>query len=123
MMADAGAGVVDLSNEVYELIEAVLNGKGKVRKGTNEVTKAVERGTAKLVVVAEDVDPKAIVMHLKPLCEQKGVPYVTVKSKKELGASVGLKVNCASAAIVNEGDKRKLFSDFVAKLKSLGGSG
>ena len=100
----------DLSDKVYELFETATS-SGKVRKGTNEVTKALERETAKLVAIAEDVNPPAIVAHLPLLSKEKKVPFIVVPSRKELGASVGLKVGCASAALVNEGSARNLFKE------------
>ena len=39
-------------NKVYEAIE-VAKATGKLRKGTNEVTKSIERGQAKLVAYAK----------------------------------------------------------------------
>ena len=49
------------------------------------MTKAIERGNAKFVVIAEDVNPKEVVMHLPVLCDEKQVPYSYVATKKELG--------------------------------------
>ena len=49
--------------------------KGKIRIGINEVTKAVEREIAKLVLVANDVEPKEIVMHIPLICDEKKIPY------------------------------------------------
>ena len=90
----------------YELVE-IARKTGKVDKGTNEVTKAVERGQVKLVVIAEDVQPKEIVQHLPLLCSEKGIPYVLVDSKKKLGIAAGLNVGTASIAIVKGGDAEK----------------
>ena len=71
----------DLVPKLYELVELARTTGGKVRKGVNETTKAVERGEAVFVVVAEDVDPPEIVAHLPLLCEEKNVPYAYVPSK------------------------------------------
>jgi len=57
--------------DVYGIVEKARK-TGKIEKGTNEVTKAIELGTAKLVVYASDVDPKEIVMHLPLLCKREG---------------------------------------------------
>ena len=99
---------------VYELIEKARK-TGKVEKGTNEVTKAIERGTAKLVVYASDVDPKEIVQHLPILCKEKGITCVEVDKKEKLGISVGLSVGCSSAAIIDAGDAEKDLEGFKAK--------
>ncbi|MEM1834113.1 MAG: ribosomal L7Ae/L30e/S12e/Gadd45 family protein, partial [Thermosphaera sp.] len=68
----------ELAEKVYEAVKKVKETGGKIKKGTNETTKAVERGQAKLVVIAEDVDPPEIVAHLPLLCDEKKIPYVYV---------------------------------------------
>lgn len=90
---------------------------GKIKKGTNEVTKTIERGTAKLVLVAKDVNPKEIVMHLPSLCEEKGIPLVPVPSREELGEAAGLSLPTASISIIQEGDAKQLIKELTSKLK------
>ncbi len=101
---------------VYELIEKARK-TGKVEKGTNEVTKAIERGTAKLVAYGADVDPKEIVQHIPLLCKEKNVPCVEADKKEKLGVSVGLNVGCASVVIVEAGDAEKDLEGFVKGLE------
>ncbi|MBS3128154.1 50S ribosomal protein L7Ae [Candidatus Woesearchaeota archaeon] len=93
--------------KVLEIIE-VSKATGKLKKGTNEVTKAIERGTAKLVAVAKDVSPPEIVMHLPMLCKEKRIPFFEVKSKEELGAAAGLTVGTGAVAVIEEGEAKKL---------------
>ena len=62
----------DLENKAYEAIE-IAKKTGKLKRGTNEVTKIIEKGLAKLVVYARDVNPQEIVMHLEPLCQEKNI--------------------------------------------------
>src|SRR3972149_5916573 len=93
--------------------------RGKVRKGTNEVTKLVERGEAAFVVMAEDVQPEEILAHMPLLCEEKGVPYGYVPSKQELGVAVGLGKATASVAILDGGKAKPLLDDLAAKLRAL----
>lgn len=95
-------------NEVLEIIE-IARETGKIRRGVNEATKGAERGTAKLIVVADDVDPPEIVMHLQGLCDEKKIPLVRVPSKSELGRAAGIDVSCASVAVLDAGEgKNKL---------------
>src|SRR3989344_7355337 len=94
------------TEDVLEMVETARD-TGKIRKGVNETTKAVERGIAKAVVVAEDVDPPEIVMHLGPLCDEKKIELYKVASKNELGRAAGLDVGTASIAIVDLGDAKK----------------
>jgi len=72
-----------MSEQAYEAIELARK-TGKIKKGFNEVTKTIEKGTAKLVVAANDVSPPEIIMHLPLLCKEKGIPYAEVPSKEEL---------------------------------------
>ncbi len=108
----------DLQREALVLLQKARE-TGKIKKGTNETTKSVERGLAKLVYIAMDVDPPEIVAHLPLLCEEKNIPYVYVKSKEELGRAAGIEVSCASAAILNEGEAKKELENIVAKLSGL----
>ena len=91
----------------YDIVEMARK-SGKIKKGTNEVTKLLERGTAVAVVYASDVNPKEIVMHLPLLAKEKGIPCFEVASKEELGAAAGLTKPTASVAIVDAGDAKNL---------------
>jgi len=108
----------DLQEKALEVVE-IAKKTGKIKKGTNEVTKVVERGNAKLVVVADDVNPIEIVMHIPPLCDEKNIPVITVASKEELGAAVGLDVSTVSVAVVQEGDSRDIIKELVNSLDKL----
>jgi large subunit ribosomal protein L7Ae len=100
---------------IYELIEKARK-TGKVEKGTNEVTKAIERGTAKLVAYATDVEPKEIVQHLPVLCKEKGIVCTDVDKREKLGFAVGLNVPCASICIIDAGDAEKDLESFVKSI-------
>jgi len=108
----------DLVDKVLQAMEIAKN-TGKVKKGTNETTKAIERGSAKLVVIAKDVEPKEIVMHLPVLCDEKKCDYVYVPSKEELGRSVGINVSTASACIVEPGEAKDLIGEIIKKVKAI----
>ena len=99
--------------DVQKALEAVEIAKntGKVKKGVNEVTKALERGTAKLVVYAKDVQPQEIVMHLPVLAKEKGIPCIEVPSKDELGTAAGIGRSTGAVAVINEGDAKKVIED------------
>ena len=104
-------------NKVFEAIE-LARSTGKIKKGTNEVTKIVEKGLAKLVVYAEDVEPKEVIMHLPALCKEKNIPIVKVAKKQDLGTVAGLQGKGASSiAIVQEGEAKNLIKEIVEGLK------
>lgn len=107
----------ELQDKIYCAVE-IARETGKVRKGTNEVTKVVERGDAKFVIIAEDVNPPEIVAHLPLLCEEKGISYGYVASKQELGKRVGIK-SAASVAIVDFGKSSKQFKEIIEQIKAI----
>ena len=106
---------VELVPKILELLSNT-KGSGKVKKGVNETTKAIERRTAKLVVIAEDVQPEEIVVHLPLLCEEKGIPFVYVKTKEELGKSIGLNVGTTSIAVEDAGSASEALQDVLKRL-------
>lgn len=108
----------ELADKAYEAVEAARD-TGKLRKGTNEATKAIERKNAVLVVIAEDVEPAEIVAHLPALCDEKGVPYIYVSSKRELGAAAGIDVPSAAIAIAEAGKASSTVKDIIERIKEL----
>jgi large subunit ribosomal protein L7Ae len=108
----------EVADAAYEALQIAAK-TGTVRKGTNETTKAVERAQAKLVVIAEDVDPPEVVAHLPLLCEERKIPYVYVPSKEKLGDAVGIDVSAASACIVNEGDAGGLVKEIIKRVEQI----
>lgn len=109
-MAEEKSKQKDATDAIFEAIELART-TGKIRKGTNEVTKAIEKGQAKLVVVASDVTPPEVIMHLPLLCEEKGIKCVKVAKRDELGAAAGLPVPTSAVAIVQEGEAKNIMKD------------
>ncbi len=108
----------EIVDAAYEAL-SIASKSGNVRKGTNEATKAVERAQAKLVVIAEDVDPPEVIAHLPILCDERKIPYVFVPSKDKLGSAVGIDVPCASACIIKEGDAAGLIKEIITRLEQV----
>src|SRR4030067_1700030 len=106
----------EIVDAAYEALQ-IASKTGVVRKGTNEATKAVERGQAKLVVIAEDVDPPEVVAPLPLLCDERKIPYVFVPNKEKIGSALGIDVPCASACIVREGDAAGLIKEIITRLE------
>jgi large subunit ribosomal protein L7Ae len=101
---EAPKEVVDAA---YEAL-TIASKTGLVRKGTNEATKAVERAIAKLVVIAEDVEPP-----------ERKIPYVFVPSKEQIGKAIGIDVPAASACILKEGDAAGLIKEIITRLEQM----
>ena len=110
----------DLQNKALEALE-IARDTGKIKKGSNEATKAVERGIAQLVLVGADVEPEEIVMHLPPLCDEKQSPYVIINKQSDIGAASGLDVGSAAAAIIKPGKAKDLIDEVVRQITALKG--
>ena len=93
-----------LQNKLKSTLNQIAETRdSKIRRGMNETTKSIERGTAKLVVMAEDVTPPEILFHVPMLCEEKGIPFGYISTKKDLGNAVRINVSSSAIAVVSEG--------------------
>jgi len=88
----------ELREETMDLLDK--SKKGKLKAGINEVTKAIERSTAKFVIIAEDVSPKEIVMHIPILCAEKNIPFSYAATKKDLGEKAELGTATSAIAVI-----------------------
>ena len=107
----------EVQDAAYEALQ-IANQTGKVRKGTNETTKAIERAVAKLVIIAENVEPPEVVAHLPILCEERKIPYVFVPEKEKIGSSIGIDVPSAAACITEAGDAAGLLKEIITRLEA-----
>jgi len=77
----------------------------KVSYGMNQVTRLIEKKQAKLVVIANDVDPLELVIWMPALCHKMGVPYCIVKNRARLGLVCHKKkATCLAITSVNKED-------------------
>lgn len=109
----------ELAEKAYAVVGLVREKGGKLKRGINEVTKAVERKQAKLVVIAENIDPPEIAAHLPPLSDEKGIPYLYVPEKEKLGEVAGLSVAASSVAIVEPGEAAPQVEELISAIKQL----
>jgi large subunit ribosomal protein L7Ae len=108
----------ELQKKSLEALE-IAKDTGRIKKGINETTKSIERGIARLVIVAEDVEPPEVIMYLPGLCDDRKAPYIFVPSKKDLGAAAGIERPTAAVAIIVEGKAKDLVGDVVDKVNAL----
>ncbi len=108
----------EIAEAAYEALRQARQ-TGKIRKGTNETTKAIERTMAKLVIIAEDVEPPEVVAHLPILCDERNVPYVYVPNKDQMGPALGIDIGAAAACITEPGESKGLIDQIVEALNKL----
>ena len=108
----------EIADAAYEALQIAAK-TGAVRKGTNETTKAIERAQAKLVIIAEDVDPPEVVAHLPLLCEERKIPYIFVSTREQIGKALGIDVPAAAASITKEGDATGLLKEIITRIEQV----
>ncbi|KAK2753610.1 RNA binding protein snu13 [Arachnomyces sp. PD_36] len=121
MSADSSAAwpIADeaLSQSLLDLVQQASHYR-QLRKGANEATKTLNRGTSELIILAADVTPLPIILHLPLLCEDKAVPYVYVPSKTALGRACGVSREVIATSITtNEA------SDLTAQIRTIKSQG
>lgn len=107
-----------LAESIYNAIEKAED-SGEVRIGTNEVTKAIERNEADLIVIASDVSPEEVVMHLPALADERDIPFTYVPDKEELGLAAGIEVQSAAVAVTKVGNAEDEVEDVAQKSMEL----
>ncbi|KAJ2776649.1 RNA binding protein snu13 [Coemansia javaensis] len=96
-----------LQTQILDLVQQASHYK-QLKKGANEATKTLNRGTSEFVVMAADCEPIEILLHLPLLCEDKNVPYVFVPSKTALGRACGVSRAVVAASVTsNDGSDLK----------------
>lgn len=108
----------DLISPILEAVRVAMT-SGKVKKGTNEATKAIERGVSKLVIIAEDVEPPEVVAHLPILCDEHSAAYAFVPSKQDLGKALGINITAAAAAILDSGEAKHIVDQVVTTITEI----
>ena len=90
----------DIQEQVYEMVKSLgKDERGRLKKGANEVTKAAERGSAIMVVMAENVNPGELLAHIPIICKEKSNPFIYVEDQGYLADSAGMVAGTRTAAI------------------------
>ena len=113
----------DIQESVYELVKAIgKNERGRLKKGANEVTKAAERGTALMIVMAENVSPGELLAHIPMICKEKEIPYIYVADQTYLAEAAGMSAGTKTAAVAimtMEKDAKDRFEEIKAHFETL----
>jgi large subunit ribosomal protein L7A len=72
---------------------------GEKLVGVNQARKAVIKGTAKAVFIAEDAE-RRIVLPIRELCESSNIEVIPVSTMKKLGEACGIEVGAAVAVLL-----------------------
>ncbi|AZB41248.1 50S ribosomal protein L7ae-like protein [Bacillus sp. FJAT-42376] len=78
----------------YEKVSQAAN----IIVGTKQTLKALQQGSVKELLIAEDADPR-ITSAVAQMAKEKKVPVTEVDSMKKLGKACGIEVGAAAVAI------------------------
>jgi predicted RNA-binding protein YlxR (DUF448 family)/ribosomal protein L30E len=122
-----GAGVVDVEGFLNELRERVLERfssllsisrkAGRVLDGREAVEKGIDKGSARLVLMAEDISMRSF-SDIAEKCLKKGIVYRTYLSKDRIGALIG-KGERGAVGVTDESLSSMLEREML-RLRSLG---
>jgi len=89
-----------------------------LKYGLNNVTNLIEDKKARLVVIANDVDPIETIVWLPQLCRKQEVPFCFIRGKARLGKLVGLKnASCVALTGIRKEDQAE-FDNLVKTFKA-----
>lgn len=108
----------ELSTALLNFVQQAAT-SGKLRVGANEALKQVTRQKCCLAVLAADAAPLEIVLHLVLVCEDRGVPYVFVPSKKALGNASKRSVDAIACGIEDSPTLRSTADGLVKLIEQL----
>merc|ERR1712098_1019382 len=86
-------GAVAASMDIYEALQEVLKNAlihDGLRRGVKEATKALDKRTAHLCILANSVDEPMYTKLVEALCHEHGISLLKVDDAKKLGEWAGL---------------------------------
>jgi len=81
------------------LLDEIENSKKVI--GSKQVKKAVTKGLARKVFLAENAEPH-IIEPLREICRQHEVEIESIETMEELGNACGIEVGSAAVALIKE---------------------
>ncbi len=91
-----------------------------LRRGVKEVNKALRKNEKGIVVLAANTTPMDLISHIPLWCEEQGIPYCFVESKKELGDASQSHQAVVACMLTTKGRKsadKKHLEDYTEALK------
>ena len=107
-----------LTKRLYKAVKKAQKAK-RLKRGVREVVKGLRKNEKGVVILAGDVSPIDVISHIPVFCEEKGVPYCYVPSRKDLGAAA-LTKRPTSVVIVQQNEEyKKLYDECYSAVDAL----
>ena len=107
-----------LTKKLYKAVKKAQKAK-RLKRGVREVVKGLRKNEKGVVVLAGDVSPIDVISHIPVFCEEKGVPYCYVPSRKDLGAAALTKRPTSVVIIQLSEEYKKLYDECYTAVDAL----
>lgn len=107
-----------LTKKLYRVVKKAQKAK-RLRRGVREVVKALRKNEKGVVVLAGNVSPIDVISHIPVFCEDKGLPYCYVPSRRDLGTASRTKRPTSAVLVQPSGDYEKLYNECHTAVDSL----
>ncbi|KAJ8928032.1 hypothetical protein NQ314_019443 [Rhamnusium bicolor] len=108
-----------LAKKCYKLVKKAIKYKTYFRCGLRDVQTRIRKGETGIVLFAGDITPIDIMCHLPGVCEDKNIPYVFVPSRRDLGASLGVKRGCLTVLVRLHDEYEDAFNELKEEINHL----
>lgn len=99
-----------LTKKLYKVVKKSQKSK-RLKRGVREVVKGLRKDEKGVVILAGDVSPIDVISHIPVFCEDKGVPYCYVPTRKDLGAAAFTKRPTSVVMVQSAQDYETLYQD------------
>jgi H/ACA ribonucleoprotein complex subunit 2 len=107
-----------LTKRLHKVVKKSQKSK-RLKRGVREVVKGLRKGEKGLVVLAGDVSPIDVISHIPVFCEDKGVPYCYVPTRKGLGEAAFTKRPTSVVMIQSSEDYETLYQECYKTVDAL----
>ena len=107
-----------LTKKLYKAVKKAQKAK-RLKRGVREVVKGLRKNEKGVVILAGDVSPIDVISHIPVFCEEKGVPYCYVPSRKDLGAAALTKRPTSVVIVQPDEEYKKLYDDCHSAVDAL----
>lgn len=107
-----------LTKKLYKVVKKSQKAK-RLKRGVREVVKGLRKDEKGLIILAGDVSPIDVISHIPVFCEDKGVPYCYVPTRRDLGAAAFTKRPTSVVMVQEAEDYKELYQDCYGKVDAM----
>uniref|UniRef100_A0A224Y000 Putative nucleolar protein nhp2 n=1 Tax=Panstrongylus lignarius TaxID=156445 RepID=A0A224Y000_9HEMI len=108
-----------LTKKIYKLIKKASKNREYCKSGLKLVQSSIRKGATGLIILAGDVTPVDVMIHLPAVCEDKDIPYCYVPSKEDIGTAMGVTRGVISVLIIDNPEIQDNFVEVLNEVKAL----